>query len=290
MIQALPLPAKINLYLDVLGRRPDGYHDICSAMVPVAPPLDELSVIESHGPGITVSCGDTRVPQDQTNLVCRAATAFATAARIAPRWHFELTKGIPVAAGLGGGSADAAGTLRLLNEHYESVLAEEELHVLAAGLGADVAFFLKPRPLLAEGTGAELTAIPVGAELAIILVNPGFPVSAAWAYSHLERNSLPAAPPVSECLAALAQGSVAGVAGTCYNALEFAVRDKFPVVDMLIDFLCSNGCATAHVSGSGPTVFGVCEAGRQETIGETLEQRYGSAVWWCSTSVLPVLV
>ena len=285
MTRTIAVPAKINLFLNVLERRSDGYHEIRSVMAPVTPPADDVSLAIVVSPGIAVHCDDVRVPGDDTNLAHRAAVAFSEATGIHPQWHVTLAKSIPIAAGLGGGSADAAGILRLLNQHHQCPLSEDELLRVAVQVGADVPFFLDVGPVLAAGIGEKLEAISVGCELGIVLVNPGFPVSAAWAYTNWGRVPVPAPPPLEECLAALSQGSIQDVANVCYNALEFAVRDKFPVLDMVIEFLCSSGCRTAHVSGSGPTVFGVCDLGERDRICADVREGFGDTIWCCSTSV-----
>jgi 4-diphosphocytidyl-2-C-methyl-D-erythritol kinase len=277
---ALP---KINLYLEVLGKRADGYHEIATVFLPLAAPLDEVTVSPAPAGELRVTCAHPGVPGGPANLCWRVATEFAREAGLVPAWEVELRKRIPVAAGLGGGSSDAAALLRLLDGLYPGALARDRLAALAARLGADVAFFLDPRPALGRGIGEVLTPVTCGASLEIVLASPGFPVAAAWAYANRGRVPLPPAPPLGELLAALAAGSLDGVARLTHNALEYAVLDKFPLVRLLRDALLAQGCLCAHVSGSGPTVYGLCRSGSGDAVVASLGALYGQAVWTCVT-------
>jgi 4-diphosphocytidyl-2-C-methyl-D-erythritol kinase len=190
----------------------------------------------------------------------------------------EIAKRIPVAAGMGGGSADAAATLLALNDLCGHCLSSEGLHRLAATIGADVPFFLDPRPALGEGIGDRLRPVPLACDLSLVLVNPGFPVPVAWSYANLDRVPRPAAPDCDALLAAMAAGDFAGMASGVYNALGFAVRDKFPLLDMLRQSLLAAGCAAVAVSGSGPTLFGLV-AGDPSPVASAIRAEYGDDVW-----------
>jgi 4-diphosphocytidyl-2-C-methyl-D-erythritol kinase len=272
------IPGKINLFLDVLGKRPDGYHDLCTIFLPVTEPLDEVTVQALDAPGLEVVCDHPDVPNGETNTCYKAAQAYAARAGVQPVWHVAITKRIPVAAGMGGGSADAAATLLALNELCDSRLSCEQLHELAASIGADVPFFLDPRPALGEGIGDQLRPVPLACDLSLVLVNPGFPVPVAWSYANLDRVSRPAAPDCDALLAAMASGDFSGIAAGAYNALEYAVRDKFPLVEMLRATLLEAGCAAVAVSGSGPTLFGLVP-GDPKPIADALHAKYGDEVW-----------
>ncbi len=296
-------PAKINLYLDILGRRPDGYHDIRTVFLPL-PELTDTLAVEAGAPGIRLSCDNPEVPADARNLVWKAAEAFAAAAGVTPAWSFRLEKRIPAAAGLGGGSSDAAAALAGLNRLHGGVLPPETVRGLAAKLGADVPFFLnretggaagrehEPRLVLAPaaalgaGVGEILTPLPPVRPLSLVLVNPLFPVATVWAYRNAGNVPRPAAPPVEGLLAALADSAtpLASVAsGTC-NALEHAVCRKFPLLAMLREALLELGCLAAHVSGSGGTVYGLCPPGRQETIRAAIAARMPMPLWTFATT------
>lgn len=278
-------PAKVNLYLEVTGRRPDGYHDLATVFWPVAGLADELSLELLDRPGCELRTGGAAgVPETADNLVCRAAAAFAVAAAVAPAWRFTLTKRIPVAAGLGGGSSDAAAALLLLNAAHGTPLAPATLAGLAAGLGADVPFFLRPEPALATGIGEQLTPLAaVAAALPLLLVNPGFPLPTAWAYGALARTPRPLAPPVAPLLQALASGDAAAVAAAGYNAFEYPAVRKFPILGLLLEFLRRQPEALgAQVSGSGPTVFAVCRPGTPAAVAAAVRAAFGPApwLWW----------
>ena len=278
-------PAKVNLYLEVTGRRPDGYHDLVTVFWPMAGLADELSLEPLGRPGCELRTGGAAgVPETADNLVCRAAAAFAVAAAVAPAWRFTLTKRIPVAAGLGGGSSDAAAALMLLNAAHGTPLAPDTLAGLAAGLGADVPFFLRPEPALATGIGEQLTPLTAGvAALPLLLVNPGFPLPTAWAYGALAHTPRPLAPPVAPLLQALALGDAAAVAAAGYNAFEYPAVHKFPLLRLLLEFLRRRPeVLGAQVSGSGPTLFAICRPGTPVVVAAAVRAAFGPApwLWW----------
>ncbi len=243
-------PAKINLQLKVTARRPDGYHELQISFLPLLELCDEIE-LEFKPDQLRVRCAGSGVPQDGDNICGRAACAYLLAARIPCEWIFTIHKKIPVAAGLGGGSSDAAAVLRMLNRHYQA-LSEEKLFELAAGLGADVPFFLNPRPASATGVGEKLVPLDFKLpELPLLLVNPAFPVSAAWAYRHLDPVLIGPGKP-------LHGGSLDEIAAQVRNDLEFAVIEKFPLLRMIRRTMFEQGAAAACVSGSGPTMFALC--------------------------------
>jgi 4-diphosphocytidyl-2-C-methyl-D-erythritol kinase len=278
------IPGKINLFLDVLGKRPDGYHELRTIFLPVSDPIDEVTVGELDQPGLAVACEHPAVPDGEANICWRAAQAFAEATGTEPRWHVSITKRIPVAAGMGGGSADAAATLLALNEFCGNCLPMATLHKLAARSGADVPFFLNPVPALGEGIGDRLRPVPLACNLSLVLVNPGFPVPVSWSYGNLDRVPRPPATDCDALLAAMASGDFAGIASGVYNALEYAVRDKFPLVGMLREAMLAAGCATVAVSGSGPTLFGLVE-GDPEPVAATVRSGHGDDLWIEATQV-----
>jgi 4-diphosphocytidyl-2-C-methyl-D-erythritol kinase len=272
-------PAKINLFLDVLARRADGYHDLVTVFLPVDSLADDLRVESCSAPGVEIHCSHPEVPEDETNLCWRAAMAFAAASKRPPAWRISLTKRIPVAAGLGGGSTNAAGVLRLLNETFSHPLTPAELASLACSLGADVPFFLLDSPALATGIGEQLAPLVSRAEFGLVLLNPGFAISAGWAYRHCRDRERPCPPAVDLTLDGLRQGDLQQLAAGTYNALEYAALHKFPLLELMQRFLLEQGCLAAHVSGSGPTVYGLCPFGRQEEIQAQARSCFGEAMW-----------
>ncbi len=268
--------AKVNLYLEITGRREDGYHTLRTLFLPLAGLYDTVTVLPSSQQGISLECDDPAVPTDSRNLCWKAAAAFHDRIGVAPRVHIRLEKVIPVAAGLGGGSSDAAATLLECRRLVAPNLPMAELRTIAVALGADVPFFLEPAPALAEGIGERLSPISVTTPLQLVLVNPGFPVAAAWAYQHKKLPPRDQLPSLDGLLAALRGGTWNEVALYLHNDLEYSVLEKFPILGMIRRSMEEQGCRGVHVSGSGPTVFGLCEPGGGEAVCAALQPQYGS--------------
>ncbi len=255
-------PGKVNMFLKVTKRRADGYHELETLFFPVFQVGDELSVQFNAAPGICLACNYRDVPTDERNIVCKAAKLYSLAAKIPPSWSFNLTKQIPAAAGMGGGSSDAAACLQLLNKYYHK-LDELQLHHLASQLGADVPFFLNPVPSVATGIGEKLVPLPpeYHIQLPIVLVNPRFPVSAAWAYKHLRPERIGELPGrLDILLAAIKEQNWATAAEYMYNDLEFALLEKFPLLQILADFMWNSTGMRPMITGSGSTIFTLCDS------------------------------
>jgi len=161
------------------------------------------------------------------------------------------------------------------------------LHRLAANLGADVPFFLRPQPAVGRGIGEDLAPILCGTAVPLVLINLGFPVPVSWAYTKADTMTRPAPPALDDLIQALETGPLEAIAPLTYNALEYGLIDKFPILEMLIEFLLSQGCLTAHVSGSGPTVYGICQPDAGERIAEAAHREFGDAAWICTTTTIP---
>lgn len=257
-------PAKVNLFLSVLGKRPDGYHDLISVMQKVDL-VDRLHLC-LEGSGISLSCPSSTIPEDSQNLVWRAARLFFDRTGIIGGVRITLRKKIPVAAGLGGGSSDAAATLLGLNTLCAAGLSEKELLGMAAVLGADVPFFVANMPMaLVTGTGTELQPIAGPAGYWLVLVNPGLAVSTRWVYENLLLTSeanpykLGGYSDLSEYAASLLEAGFA--CGACefglFNDLETVTVLKYPVIQAIKEQLLADGAFAALMSGSGSTVFGL---------------------------------
>lgn len=251
----LAAPAKVNLFLRVLGRRPDGYHEIESLFAPISL-SDRLSLTATAEPGVRLACPGSGLPEDESNLAFRAARLFLEAAGSDGGLDVILTKRIPVAAGLGGGSSDAAAVLRGANQLFGRPLSQSRLEELALRLGADVPFFIRGRPALARGVGELLEPVEVP-PFHLALVNPGFEVSTAWVYGRLDR-PLTGAPPLVR-MTGLKVESFSEIE-PLGNDLEAVVEEAFPVVRELRLGLLAAGANLARMSGSGPTVFGLFES------------------------------
>lgn len=277
-------PGKVNLLLNILGRRADGFHTLETVMQPVGV-CDELEFARG-GYSVRLTCNLPGLPTDAGNLVHRAATAFLHAAAIHEGVKIHLVKKLPIAAGLGGGSGNAAVTLLALNELFGAPLAAARLHSLAASLGSDIPFFLQDKPALATGRGeqvAPLEPFPAFRDVFILLIHPGFGISTAWAYKELAKfpaalNGQPGR--AEKLLAALQAGDLARAAGEFYNSLEAPALRKHPVLALYQEFLRAHGAVAALMSGSGSTTFALA-SGRAAAEGlmEKFEARFGVNGW-----------
>ena len=277
-------PCKVNLLLNILGKRADGFHELETLLYPVRV-FDRLSFARI-GQGIQLSCHTAGLPTDARNLVHRGAAAFLEAAKVREGVRLELWKHIPLAAGLGGGSGDAATTLLGLNELFGGPLSPEQLHGIAAALGSDVPFFLQDKPALATGRGEQiqpLGAFPALSGAALLLIHPGFGVATAWAYQRLAR--FPAAlngqPGRAQRLISRLQATDLGAAGAeFYNSLEAPVLEKYPLLALFQEFLRDNGAAAALMSGSGSTTFAVVRSlDAASALAEKFKAKFSGTNW-----------
>lgn len=271
----LKAPAKVNLLLRITGKREDGFHELVTLFHPVKTIADELHIGLDSSPGISLKCSHPEVPGDSSNLVWRAALAFAEKMGIAPAWHMELHKNIPVAAGMGGGSSDAGTLLKFLSERYPGC-GSEELVSLAASIGADVPFFLDPADSAARGIGEKLTPLDNLETPPMLIVYPNFPVRAAWAYRHLNKLTPPqqAEEELAALIHAMEQGNASETARLCANDLEEALFCKFPLLGELRHTLNRQGALCVHVSGSGPVLFALFDdAGKRRQAALSLSSR-----------------
>ncbi|MDY6879939.1 MAG: 4-(cytidine 5'-diphospho)-2-C-methyl-D-erythritol kinase [Thermodesulfobacteriota bacterium] len=247
-------PAKLNIRLKVKGRRPSGYHELSSIMVPISL-FDEIEFSWRRA-GITLVCDGLSLPSHH-NLAYRAAKAFFSHTGIDPAISIKLTKTIPVAAGLGGGSSDAACTLNVLNTHYSNPISPKELAEIALHLGADVPFFLASRPSVAQGIGEKLKPIENWPEFWYVVITPPIEVSTSWVYGNLK---LELTTPDSDLIIDGLKSTPSQVRFLLENDLERVTASRFPVIDTIKKCLIEAGALGALMSGSGPSVFGVFES------------------------------
>ncbi|OGV31726.1 MAG: 4-(cytidine 5'-diphospho)-2-C-methyl-D-erythritol kinase [Lentisphaerae bacterium GWF2_45_14] len=251
-------PSKINLFLEVKGKRADGYHDIETVFMPLASPSDTIRISDASS-GIVITSNDDSIPFDEKNLCWKAASKYAEAALINPAWSIHIEKNIPVAAGLGGGSSDAASVLLLLNGEYK-LLSDERLAALALSIGADVPFFLNPQPSRACGVGEKIEPLGfVAPDIPLLILAPGFPVSAAWAYKNRLDSPRPGAEQIDKIITALKNRNWKELGDLIYNDLAPALHNKFPLLLMIKDKALESGACGAEISGSGPTLFAIYE-------------------------------
>jgi 4-diphosphocytidyl-2-C-methyl-D-erythritol kinase len=277
-------PCKVNLLLNILGKRTDGFHELETVVHPVNL-FDELRFAQG-GPGIELTCSNPKLPADPNNLVHRAARAFLQKTKISDGVRIHLEKNIPLAAGLGGGSGNAATALLGLNELFDGPLSFQQLSEIAASLGSDIPFFLQSKPALATGRGEKIQPFDFFAALknaAVLLIHPGFGVATAWAYQNLAR--FPAAlngrPGRAQMLISLLQTADLSSAGEeFYNSLESPVLGKYPLLALFQEFLRANGAAAALMSGSGSTTFALAQSkAAAENLAEKFKGKFGESYW-----------
>jgi 4-diphosphocytidyl-2-C-methyl-D-erythritol kinase len=283
-------PCKVNLLLNILGKRADGFHELETVMQPVFF-CDEL-VFERGGNEIQLSCSDKRLPVNSKNLVYRAAENFLSAAKIRDGVKIHLEKKIPLAAGLGGGSGNAATTLLALNELFGQPLVAEKLYEIAAALGSDIPFFLQNKPALAVGRGEKIQPLEYFSALrgkAFLLIHPGFGISTPWAYQNLAR--FPKAlngenGRAQKLISSLQTADLKTAAAEFYNSLEAPALEKFPILELFQEFLRANGALAALMSGSGSTTFAICgSVVSAESVSEKFKTKFGENCW---TAVVPI--
>jgi 4-diphosphocytidyl-2-C-methyl-D-erythritol kinase len=240
-------PAKINLSLRILGRRDDGFHEIETLISPIS--LADKIDIERQSRWIDFSCDDPTVPSGDENLVVRAAKAFFEKTKISGGVGIKLHKKIPHGAGLGGGSSDAAATLRALTQLFETNLSREELAKLGSAIGSDVSFFLFESAAVCKGRGEIVSPTKLKKKLSILLLKPGFSVSSGWAYSRWRD---------SKEIPGISYQPQNFEGQSFLNDLERPVFEKFVFLSQLKAWLLKQGeVGAALMSGSGSTVFAV---------------------------------
>jgi 4-diphosphocytidyl-2-C-methyl-D-erythritol kinase len=283
-------PCKVNLILNVLGKRGDGFHELETVMQPVN--LCDEMTFERGAVGVQLTCTNPELPADSENLVHRAATSFLAAAKIPDGVRIHLRKHLPLAGGIGGGSANAAVTFSALNELFGAPLPPEQLHALAAALGSDVPFFLYDRPALATGRGETVQTLehfPALRGKAFLLAHPGFGISTPWSYQNLARfpEALNGRPGRAQKLVLrLQNGELPAAAGEFYNSLEAPAFDKFPVLSLYQEFLRENGAAVALMSGSGSTTFAIAEnLAAADTLAEKFRSQFGGNGWTATVAI-----
>ncbi len=276
---SLAAPAKINLSLRLLGKRPDGYHELETLMVPIRL-ADEVEVTLVPGHEVSVACNDPEIPTGRENLCVKAVEAFREETGIAHGIAISLMKRIPHGAGLGGGSSDAAAVLNALNELFDQPLVPEELLMLAASLGSDVPFFLHGGAAWCRGRGEILEDAPPVPDRTLLLIKPPFPVPTAWAYGRyaaLMESPDPLLHPRKE-----ESQSLEGI--TITNDLEAPVFSKYILLPVMKDWLLEqSGVESAFMTGSGSTMVAVIRPdappGCLASLQEGIAVEFGTTMW-----------
>jgi 4-diphosphocytidyl-2-C-methyl-D-erythritol kinase len=277
--------AKVNLSLEVLGKRPDGYHELATVLQAVDL-SDRLTFEEADS--LVLETSASGVPTDDTNLVLRAASLLRDVAAVDRGARIILEKRIPVAAGLGGGSSDAAATLLGLARLWGLRWSAKRLRVLAVRLGMDVPFFLGRGRALATGRGERLTELSPGGAYAFVLVNPNFPLSTAEVYRAVTPAAYSDGARARAMVEALSRRSASAVAANLYNGLEPGVTEGYPAIGRIKSALLSAGALGVAMSGSGPTVFGLARSFDHARQIRTRIARVSWACWAVRSTGAPV--
>ena len=260
MIKHLSLKAygKINLGLDVLRRRDDGYHEVRMIMQTVGI-YDRIDLIYKETPGITVETNLYYLPDTENNLVYKAAKLLMDEFHVQKGVHIRLRKYIPVAAGMAGGSSDAAAVLFGVNKMFSLGLTTEQLMDRGVKIGADVPYCVMRGTALSEGIGEILTPLPVPPQCQVLIAKPGISVSTKFVYENLHANELRPEqhPDIDGMMEAIKQKDLYGIADRFGNVLENVTIPAYPVIQEIKDLMLEQGAIGALMSGSGPTVFGL---------------------------------
>lgn len=272
--------AKINLGLDVLNKRADGYHEVRMIMQTVGI-YDELVFSEAEEGSFQVhvqgnSSGTEDLPTDENNLVIKAAKLTAQTCGLAKGLHVVLTKNIPIAAGLAGGSTDAAAAIRGMNQLYDLGMTAEQMQEIALRVGADVPYCLTGGTALAEGIGEKLTALPPAPACKLLVVKPDISVSTPHIYNSLDALSIQWHPDIDGLIRCITYQDAAAMAERIGNVLETVTEQEYPIIRELKEEMTELGAAGALMSGSGPTVFGIFQTEEQlQKAYESLKGRAG---------------
>lgn len=248
--------AKINLGLDVLGKREDGYHEVRMIMQTIRM-YDQLDMRKSVEPGIHLTTNKKYIPVDENNLVWRAAKLMMDTCGIMEGVSIHLHKVIPVAAGMAGGSSDAAATLVGMNRLFHCGLSKEKLMELGVQIGADVPYCVLRGTALAEGIGEKLTVLPPMPDCWILIGKPGISVSTKYVYTTLDLNTDTVHPDIDGMKKALEDGNLYGITERMGNVLQDVTIPAYPEVERIKEQMKALGAVNAMMSGSGPTVFGI---------------------------------
>ncbi len=271
--------AKINLTLDVTGKLENGYHTVEMVMQSIAL-HDDVQVKITRGEkkpqGITLHCNLPYLPTDGRNLAYRAAELFyETTGVLLESCEIHIEKRIPVAAGLAGGSTDAAAVLRALNELHETGLDEDALCAMGVKLGADVPYCVRGGTMLAKGIGEELSALPPMPHCYVVLCKPPFAVSTKEVYEQIDAAEIEERPDTAGMIKALENKDYAGVCRALSNVMETVTARKRRQIDEIKRVLMENGADGALMSGSGPSVYGLFQdEGRARTAAKMLHRRF----------------
>jgi 4-diphosphocytidyl-2-C-methyl-D-erythritol kinase len=254
--------AKINLGLDVIRKREDGYHEVRMIMQTVKL-YDRIELQKKKKQGITVSTNLYYVPANENNLAYKAAKLLADEFGIKEGVHIDLKKMIPVAAGMAGGSSDAASVMYGMNKMFDLGLDRKELMERGVKIGADVPYCIMRGTALSEGIGEALTKLPPVPACRVLIAKPPVSVSTKYVYENLRADRIESHPDIDGMMEALKEGDLYGIAERMENVLETVTIKKYPVIGEIKNKMKQAGAVNALMSGSGPTVFGIFDDERK---------------------------
>lgn len=265
--------AKINLGLDVIRKRTDGYHEVRMVMQSVNL-YDTLTFTKSDEKGITLTANKREIPLDERNLIYKAADLLYKRYSMPEGVRIHLDKKIPMAAGMAGGSTDAAAALTGMNRLFELGISQEELCGLGVKIGADVPYCIMGGTVLAEGIGEILTPLPPAPDCFLVIAKPGIDVPTKYVYENLHADKLTCHPDIDGMVRAVSNQDRRGIAAAMGNVLETVTVQEYPVIDEIKKFMKENGAVNSLMSGSGPTVFAIMENAEKaerlkQSLGET---------------------
>ncbi|MBQ3053637.1 MAG: 4-(cytidine 5'-diphospho)-2-C-methyl-D-erythritol kinase [Clostridia bacterium] len=250
----LQAPAKVNLTLDIVGKREDGYHNVEMIMETVS--LYDTITIEKASK-IHLECNLPYVPIDERNIAYKCAKAFFEKSGISGGANIKINKRIPVAAGLAGGSTDGSTVLKGLNHLYGKPFNIEQLKDISGNIGADLPYCINGRPALAEGIGEKLTSLGNMPRTLVLLAKPAVSLSTKWVYSMINWQEIPCHPDTKGAIEALKKGDIKLLAEKMYNVLEPVSTEKYSIIGEIKNTMLKGGALGSIMSGSGPTVFGL---------------------------------
>ena len=275
--------AKINLTLDILGKRPDGYHEVAMVMQSIG--LHDTVKLSKIPRGIELVLDVPGLEADEQNLAWRAAQLLLGGEETPGGVRIELTKRIPIAAGLAGGSADAAAVLRGVNALYHLGLTQEELCAYGAKLGSDIPFCIMGGTMMATGRGEVLEALSPVPPFWVVLAKPKISVSTAWAYRNYDEQGTEVHPDNAAIREKIAGHDREGIASLLCNVLERVTIKQYPVIAQYKAWMMEKGALASMMSGSGPTVFGLFSSeGEAQSAAAYLEERTDADIFVCQTA------
>ena len=281
---SLKAPAKVNLFLEILGKRDDGFHEIETIMQEID--LADSLQFEETQEGVTLECNDKNIPANQDNLVCKAANLILEECGIKKGVLINLEKNIPVGAGLGGGSSDAATTLKALNSLWKVGLNNEELMEFAAKLGSDIPFFINGKTALCRGRGELITPVEVRNRMDYIILFPRVHISTETIYKNLKIDLTKKRKDVSFFLDALKYSEVAGISKLLFNRLEEIIFATYPDLLQVKSTLESFDFCGLSISGSGSAFFGLCNDRHQAEVIKSKIELSGMGNVFVATNVI----